>query len=155
MRNSDPITYKGVKHSSAFIDIEGTIGYVRIASLSLQDALIEDGLFDDETPKDVEAVDNQVAYYVSDEEFLLPVSQVKKIVRTAYDETSSFPTGQKTIRELKRGDFFRLRNSDTSSVWVRGDYDPALRKYSTHKFDDINHERFMKGKTFVFVGFTF
>ena len=28
----------------------------------------------------------------------------------------------KTIRSLKRGKFFRLTQSDTAPVWVRGEY---------------------------------
>lgn len=61
----------------------------------------------------------------------------------------------KTIRSLKRGEFFRLTPSDTAPVWVRGEYSRAAQKYSTHRFDDVNHERLLRGDQLVWVGFTF
>lgn len=60
-----------------------------------------------------------------------------------------------TIRQLKKGEFFRLRDCETSPVWVRGEYIPEAKKYSTYKFDDVNHEVLRKGNFVVFVGFTF
>lgn len=60
-----------------------------------------------------------------------------------------------TIRQLKKGDFFRMRDSDTAPVWVRDEYIPSAKKYSTHKFDDVNHEVLRKGNFVVFIGFTF
>lgn len=61
----------------------------------------------------------------------------------------------KTIRSLKRGEFFRLTPSDTAPVWVRGRYSREAKKYSTHRFDDVNHERLLRGNRVVWVGFTF
>lgn len=156
MRNSDPIEYKGILYPSAYIEMGGTIGTIRIATESLSQALAKDGVHDDDVPHEVEAVDCQIAYYVTDEEFQLPVREVKKVVRVAYDEIEPVsPSTQKTIRELKKGEFFRLRDTDTSPVWIRDVYVPELRKYSTYKFDDVNHEQVLKGDTIVFVGFTF
>lgn len=63
--------------------------------------------------------------------------------------------GTSTIRQLKKGEFFRLKDSETAPVWVRGDYVSSEKKFSTHKFDDINHETLRKGETEVYVGFTF
>lgn len=60
-----------------------------------------------------------------------------------------------TIRKLKKGEYFRLTNSDTAPVWVRGEYIREAKKYSTHRFDDVNHERLLRGDQLVFVGFTF
>lgn len=60
-----------------------------------------------------------------------------------------------TVKKLKKGDFFRLKDSGTAPVWVRDEYQPACRKFSCHKFDDVNQERQMKGDTNVFIGFTF
>lgn len=60
-----------------------------------------------------------------------------------------------TIRQLKKGEFFRLKESETAPVWVRGEYIPEAKKYSTHKFDDTNHETLRKGAMQVYVGFTF
>lgn len=156
MRNSDPITYKGVQYASAYIEMGGSIGCIRVATGSLLEALEKDGLYSESVPREVEAVDEQIAYYPTDEEFRLPVKEVKKIVRTAYDEedpTTHFE--EKTIRELKQGEFFRLRKSATAPVWIRDQYIPRLKKYSTYKFDDINQERHLKGITKVYIGFTF
>lgn len=156
MRNSDPITYKGVQYPSAYIEMDGTIGTIRIATESLNQALSKDGLHDEDVPQEVKAVDCQIAYYVTDEEFQLPIGDVKKVVRIAYEEKEpASPSIQKTIRELKKGEFFRLKDTDTSPVWIRDGYVPELRKYSTYKFDDVNHEQARKGDTMVFVGFKF
>lgn len=59
------------------------------------------------------------------------------------------------IKDLKRGDFFRTTDSDTAPVWVRGEYIREAKKYSSHRFDDVNHERLFCGDKLVFVGFTF
>lgn len=59
------------------------------------------------------------------------------------------------IKDLKRGDFFRTTDSDTAPVWVRVNYSREAKKYSTHLFDDVNHERLLRGDKLVFVGFTF
>lgn len=60
-----------------------------------------------------------------------------------------------TIRRLKKGEFFRLKDSETAPVWVRDEYIPSAKKFSTHKFDDVNHETLRKGDSVVFVGFIF
>lgn len=156
MRSSDSITYKGVEYPSAYIEMDGTIGCIRIATEALQQALENDGLYDAEIPGEVEAVDNQIAYYVTNEEFKLPIREVKKIIRIAYDEESPRePSAKKSIRKLKKGGFFRLKDSDTAPVWVRGEYVPSEKKFSTYQYDDVNHERLCKGETEVYVGFTF
>lgn len=61
----------------------------------------------------------------------------------------------KTIKELKKGDFFRLKESDTAPVWVRGEYLSSEHKYSTYKFDDVNHEKLMLGNKIVFTDFAY
>ena len=156
MKNSEPIEYKGIQYPGAHLDMGNSIGCIRISVQSLLDELNKDGLDDEDPPKEVTGVDDLIAYYVTDEEFLLPVSEVKKIVRTAYDEKE--PTSacnRKSIRELKKGDFFRLKESDTAPVWVRGEYIPALKKFSTYKFDDVDHERHLNGDAGFFTDFTF
>lgn len=60
-----------------------------------------------------------------------------------------------TIRTLKKGEFFRLANGETVTVWVRGEYIREAKKYSVHRFDDVNHERLLDGDRSVFVGFAF
>lgn len=61
----------------------------------------------------------------------------------------------KIIRNLKKGEFFRLSDRETASVWVRGEYVREAKKYSTYKYDDVNHELLLAGDRIVFVGFTF
>lgn len=64
-----------------------------------------------------------------------------------------------TIRELTKGEFFRL--TENGPVWVRGHWCNGMSngkrdgRYSCTKFDDINHERLIKGDRAVFVGFDF
>lgn len=60
----------------------------------------------------------------------------------------------KTIRELKHGEFFRLK-PDSKKTYVRGDYDRSEKKYSCIDYDDFNHERFFCGNQIVLVDFTF
>lgn len=155
MRASDTITYKGVEYPSAYIEMGGTIGCICVATEALKQALEKDGLYDAEIPDEVEAVDNKIAYYVTNEEFKLPIREVKKIIRTAYDEENPHEVTKKSIRKLKKGEFFRLEYSDTAPVWIRGEYVPSEKKFSTYKYDDVNHERLCKGETEVFVDFTF
>ena len=56
---------------------------------------------------------------------------------------------------MKKGELFRFKESDTAPVWVRGDYVPEAKKFSTYKYDDVNHEHLFKGDTKGFIGFTF
>lgn len=59
------------------------------------------------------------------------------------------------LKDLKKGDLFKLKVSETAPVWVRGEYVRSERKYSTHKFDDTNHERLVPGKVDVITDFTY
>lgn len=61
----------------------------------------------------------------------------------------------KAIKDLKKGELFRLKDSEAAPVWVRGEYVPSERRYSTHKCDDVNHERLVPGKVEVFTDFTY
>lgn len=62
---------------------------------------------------------------------------------------------KKTIRELKKGEFFRLTDRENAPVWVRGEYIREVKKYSIYKYDDVNHESLRSGDKIVFVSFTF
>lgn len=59
------------------------------------------------------------------------------------------------LKELKKGDYFKLKDSETAPVWVKGDYVRSEKKYSTYKFEDINHERFVSGEKEVITNFDF
>lgn len=58
-----------------------------------------------------------------------------------------------TIRELKRGDYFRLKPN--GKEYVRGYYDRSLKKFSYYDFFDVNNEHFAKGSKTVIVDFEF
>ena len=59
------------------------------------------------------------------------------------------------LRDLPKGEFIRLKDSETAPVWVRGDYDRSSKTYSIYKYDDCNHEAFRKGGSLVYYDFTF
>ena len=59
------------------------------------------------------------------------------------------------LKELKKGDFFKLKDLDAATVYVKGEYDRSTKTYSCFKFDDVNAEIFLKGNKKVFVDFTF
>ena len=64
-------------------------------------------------------------------------------------------TTQTTIKQCKPGEYFRMTDSETAPVWVRGEYDRTSRKFECYKFDDANHTRELAGARVVFIGFTF
>lgn len=62
---------------------------------------------------------------------------------------------QTTIKELKKGEFFTLRDYGEQEitshpVWIRGEYDKGSKTFSCFKFDDINREAFFKGAKVVY-----
>lgn len=59
------------------------------------------------------------------------------------------------IKDLKKGDYFRFKDSDTAPVWIRGEYVRSEKKYSAYKFDDVNHERFISPEKEVITDFEF
>ena len=61
----------------------------------------------------------------------------------------------KPIRHLKKGEFFRLTSRDNAPVWVRGEYMREAKRFSTYKYDDVNHERLLSGNHKVVVNFIF
>ncbi len=62
---------------------------------------------------------------------------------------------QKTIRQLKKGELFRLSASGNAPVWVRGEYIREAKKYSIYRYDDTNHEKLFSGNKKVLTDFTF
>lgn len=59
------------------------------------------------------------------------------------------------IKDLNKGDFFRLNDSETAPVWIRGEYVRSEKKYSAYKFNDTNHERLFSPSKEVVIGFEF
>lgn len=62
---------------------------------------------------------------------------------------------QTTLRQIKQGEFFKLQPTDSAPVWIRGYYCREDKTFEAYKWDDTNHETFLKGNRKVFVGFTF
>lgn len=60
-----------------------------------------------------------------------------------------------TIKQIKKGELFKLKDTESAPIWVRGDYDRSSKKYSIYRYDDVCHERFAKGDKEVFVEFYF
>lgn len=59
------------------------------------------------------------------------------------------------IKTLPRGEYVKLRQSETAPVWVKGEYCQSSKMYEFYKFDDVNHTIYRHATSFVFVGFTF
>jgi hypothetical protein len=61
------------------------------------------------------------------------------------------------LRNLKKGEIFRLNvdNKPFGPFYVRGHFDRSTKRYSIHKFDDVNAERFVFGGKAVWIGETF
>ena len=64
----------------------------------------------------------------------------------------------KKLCEVKKGEFFRLRESETAPVWVntggrirRG----GMSKYECQQYEDINHYNYFPPDKIVYVGFTY
>lgn len=56
-----------------------------------------------------------------------------------------------TIKQVKKGDFFRLTNNENAPLWVRGYYYAPDKVYECYKYDDVNHEGFFKGTRKVWI----
>lgn len=59
------------------------------------------------------------------------------------------------VKKVNQGTYFKLTESETAPVWVRGEFIREAQKYSCYKFDDVNHEKLMKGTQTIFVDFEF
>lgn len=59
----------------------------------------------------------------------------------------------KTIKQLKVGDFFKLHPN--GKVYVRGEYERSLKRYSYYDFNDVNNEHFCRGDKSVITEFEF
>lgn len=51
-----------------------------------------------------------------------------------------------TLKQFKPSTLFRLKDSESSPVWVRDHYDRSFKTYACHKYEDYNHEAFFKGE---------
>ena len=58
-----------------------------------------------------------------------------------------------TIKQLKKGDYFKLR--ENGRVYVRGDYNRSIKKYEYYDYDDICNFHVCKGTKIVITDFEF
>lgn len=59
------------------------------------------------------------------------------------------------LKQVKEGEFFRLKESDTAPVWVKGYYYRPDKVFEAYQFGDANKETFLKGSRLVFIDFEF
>lgn len=57
---------------------------------------------------------------------------------------------RKELKKVKEGEYFRLTNSESAPVWVRGYYERSERKYECYKYDNVNVEGFLSGSRLVY-----
>lgn len=64
------------------------------------------------------------------------------------------------LKDLKRGEYFTLKSFNggepsENQVYIRGEYDRAMRKYECGKYSDISYSRYISGEKEVYTDFTF
>lgn len=60
------------------------------------------------------------------------------------------------VNKINQGTYFKLKPTDTAPVWVRDHFDRATQtSYACHKYEDSNHETFLKGNRDIYINFTF
>lgn len=59
------------------------------------------------------------------------------------------------LKDVKKGDYFKLKPTDSATVWTKGEYDRSTKKHSCPKWDDCNHEKFLRGNQIVYTEFYF
>ena len=59
------------------------------------------------------------------------------------------------VNKINQGTYFKLKPTDTAPVWVRDHFDRATQTYACHKYEDSNHETFLKGNRDIYIDFTF
>ena len=59
------------------------------------------------------------------------------------------------VRDLPRGEYFKLSDKPSAKVWKLGAYDRSARSYWAEDCGDISNGKLLKGSRVVFVGFTY
>ena len=60
-----------------------------------------------------------------------------------------------TLKLCPSGEYIKLKDNETSPIWIKGTYDRTTKTYSLYRAIDINAEIFRKSDSFVFIGFTY
>lgn len=64
----------------------------------------------------------------------------------------------KKLRDVKKGEFFRLRESETAPVWMKTGCwtrEGGKTKYECDQYEDCGRSNFYSADRVVFVGFTY
>lgn len=56
-----------------------------------------------------------------------------------------------TVNKLNQGTIFHMTASETSPMWIRGEFNRFARKYECHKYDDVNHEKLLSKNRVVYI----
>ena len=59
------------------------------------------------------------------------------------------------LRYVKKGDAFKLKPTDTATIYIKDDYDRSLKKYSCYNYNDIGKYRMVSPSTIVYIDFYF
>lgn len=59
------------------------------------------------------------------------------------------------IKDVKPGDYVRLKPSETAPVWIRDAYDRASKTYTLESWSDTGRTIQRKGSVVVHIDFTF
>lgn len=58
------------------------------------------------------------------------------------------------LRYVKKGDYFKLKPTDTAPVWIKDDYDKTDKKFWAYKYVGTTFKQF-SGSVIVYVDFWF
>ena len=70
-----------------------------------------------------------------------------ELPKTSYKETR--------VNKVNQGTYFKLKAAGAGAGGVGDPYDKSSKTYACHKYDDSNHEKFLKGTRKIYIDFTF
>ena len=59
------------------------------------------------------------------------------------------------LKNVKKGDLFRLENTENAPIWVKGDYVRSEKEYECWKYEDCMLFVSFRGKKIVFTEFEY
>lgn len=59
------------------------------------------------------------------------------------------------LKQVKKGDVFKLSPTESATIWVRDDYNRTDKKYEMSQYYDVGKWTMRRGETIVYVGFDF
>lgn len=55
------------------------------------------------------------------------------------------------LKDVKKGEIFRLKNDENAPLWVRDYYERSEKKFCVYAYDDVNRFLLRKGSVTVFI----